>query len=230
MAIKKFSQAQSTDLTPFYNWLQANRAGTFLNDVVVSIDRNYNTNDLVTIRDQTNGQYIQYEAVTGQTIKVIEYNDGSGTWTWSTPANGSAIAYLVEAILCNHGLIVKFYGSYTSSSTANYYLTCLTVDENGLLTFIGGNGRIPHARSLENDCGFGIYSPSMLQQSNYNIYPTYGEGKTILTPLTMKKASGSIVLPYAYAATQTELASEGLYGVTMNNEDYITNGTFYVKD
>ena len=92
MAIKKFSQAQSTDLTPFYNWLQANRAGTFLNDVVVSIDRNYNTNDLVTIRDQTNGQYIQYEAVTGQTIKVIEYNDGSGTWTWSTPANGSAIA------------------------------------------------------------------------------------------------------------------------------------------
>lgn len=233
MAIKKFSQQQSTNITPFYNWLTANKAGTFLNDVGVSIGSNYATNDLVTISDQTNGQSIQYEASSNlPTTKVIEYYDGTTTWTWFTPTYGSSSAYLEEAILCNYGLIVKFHGTYSSGSAgvADYYLTCLTVDENGKLTFIGGGGRITHARSVANDCGFSIYSPSMLQQSTYNIYPTYGQGKTILTPLTMKKPSGSILLPYAYAATQTELASEGLCGVTMNNEDYITNGTFYVKD
>ncbi len=231
MAIKKFSQAQSTDLTPFYTWLQANKTGTFLNDVSISIATNYNTNDLVTISDQTNGQSIQYEAIGGQDVsKVVEYYNGSNTWTWTTPTYASSTAYLDEAILCNHGLIVKFSGRHGSNAYGTYYLSCLTVDENGLLTFIGGEGKITHTKSLANDCGFGVYSPSMLQQSNYNIYTTYGQDKTILTPLTMNKASGSILLPYAYAATQTELASEGLYGVTMNNEDYITNGTFYVKD
>jgi hypothetical protein len=232
MSIYKFSQGKTFNMTVFCNWLNDHKTGTFLEDMTITVITSTGTNDSVKIHDTTNGQYIIYTAISSYSGQlVLQYNNGTSTvCTKSTNSVSGAYttAYISEAILCNNGMIVK----YQNNDSGYWYWNCLTVDEDGKLSLIiTSNGTIPHAdNNASTDGSFYIYSPSSSTVPNIYLFTTYGQNKTILVPTPINTIGDVTFLPYAYASVYTELTGLGLTAVRMNNEDYITNGTFYVKD
>ena len=60
MAIKKFVQAQTYDQTAFGAWLNANKEGTFLENMTITVDDWNGTNDRLTI--DNGSEYMIYYA------------------------------------------------------------------------------------------------------------------------------------------------------------------------
>lgn len=232
MSIYKFSQGKTFNMTVFCDWLNDHKTGTFLEDMTITVTTSTGSNDSVKIYDSTNGEYIQYTAINSYSGRlVLQYNDGTSTvCTKSTTSISGAYttAYISEAILCNNGMIVK----YQNDGSGYWYWNCLTVDENGKLSLIiTSNATIPHAdNNASTDGSFYIYSPSSTTIPAIYLFTIYGQNKTILTPMPVNVSGDVSFLPYAYTAVYAELNGLGLAAVRMNNEDYITNGTFYVKD
>jgi hypothetical protein len=134
----------------------------------------------------------------------------------------------VGALLCNKGLIVQYYGKYDSSNSNDYYGVCLTVDSNGKLSALVSTKHIPDESTAINTwitCAAG--STADTQRS---CRPFFGASLTSLAPITAQGIDNTLVLPYAYAAISTQLNQEGLYAVSINGSNYITNGVWYIKD
>lgn len=228
MAINRFQQSASANVTALYNWLNANKAGTFLENVTISknIDT-HQSNDTITLtKGNVTIKIIANYHYSGS--DVLTYTSGNFSFSVKCPSYSDNSTYISGALLCTNGLFIQFNGKASSTFTGNNYGACITVDNNGNLALISTSTTIPDTTTQitlwETAAG-----DSTVKQS-YNLRPAYGANLTSLAPLVAQGTQSNLYLPYAYAAICTQLNGEGLLGVSINGDNYITNGVWYIKD
>lgn len=225
MAIKTFSSSNTTDLTRFYNFLQANKAGTFLENMTIELSNNTikitGTNAVLTINGSATGQ-TTFASYVGKyytsNIAVDEYNS-------------SYNVYITGALLCKNGILFQMYGQTGSSTWATRYTALgITVDSNGELAII----RYSRILSYSSDNNrFNTYRTDTYNSTNAGgttVSPQFNSPFTSLAPIVPTCDDNSITLPYAYAALHSQVNALGLCGVTIDGTNYITNGSWYIKD
>lgn len=231
MAISRFTQESTTNLSLFYQWLNDNKNGTFLENLTIENTTTTNANDTITISD-TNATLTIISRGTANGQKVVVYSSSAISKTIKTYASTTSSAYLVKAILNNKGLILQFYGVYDNQAghTSNSCGIAVTVDSNGELSLIStSTSTIPTSDGM-NVSSLYVYTPSSTSAAGATCRPFFNANLTCIAPITAQGVDNDLSLPYAYAALRTQLLSEGLQGVTINGADYITNGVWYIKD
>jgi hypothetical protein len=230
-----------TNITQFHDFLVEYKSSTFLKDMEISAvtttsppqititSKNGTTTLKILCRPEGGGSdtVFSYHANENFTSNSTTY--GSGTAYWSS-------AFIKGAILCDKGIILHIYGmAYASSSAAESYNSlgyALTVDDNDELSVIATNNYIPvNADYVTTSNTIGIMHPLSTAKGSFRIQTQYGASQTCLSPLIPCNTSDPDArLPFAYGATQTQYPAERLGAVRLGGVDYITNGTWYIRD
>lgn len=227
MAISTFLQSSGTlDLSVFFQWLNAHKSGTFLENMTLTNSTTTNTNDTITIADTDST--IKIMANEGNHVPVLDYTSGSFNMEYGTQAVNGAKAYIVGALLCSKGLIVQYNGSYNTYTNINNYGVAITVDNNEKLAFIVNHSLLPASDETITSWDTGATGSTTSAQRTCR--PNFQANLTSLAPITAQGNDDNLYLPYAYAAISTQLTSEGLYAVSINGDNYITNGVWYIAD
>ena len=229
MAISKFVTANTYDLTAFYNWLQAKKAGTFLENMTISLSEATTTGSTLTIASE-NAVFAFITKVSGNEYVVAslrgeaathEYHYGA-TGTSSTSKTGTLLS---GALLCANGIIIGVYTLYLNGIRGNNYIG-LTADSSGEVAFFHRDGYI-------NDRTFTGYMGISYKSTVYNattLTPTYGSPLTSIAPIVPQTSENNITFPHAFAALHTQQSGLGLAAVSIGNAKYITNGYWYIRD
>ena len=227
MAISTFSQAsETTDNSNFYSWLNSHKSGTIFEDCTITNTTTTATNDTVTITDGT--ITISITARTTYGVTVISYTGSTlGDVNLTTSAANQAIACITGAILCDYGLILKFTGYYTSPMISTYGY-CITADNAGKLALLSSSSIIPAQDPTITS--WSTYTATSTTAAARSVRPYYSANLTSLAPITAQGNSNNLYLPTAFAAISTQLSAEGLYAVSINGDNYITNGVWYIAD
>ena len=229
MAIHKLVAGQYSNLTPLYNLITANKAGTFLEDLTIELSNNSKT---LTITNGTSSLIITVSE-NNETFDAIVFNGKYNHF------NGNGIqlyakAYLTGAVLCSNGLMFSIYGNdgaIDNSFKTRYHV--LTTESDGGLAFIVG---IPSNYSGEgsgveyNDNGFTIISENSITYPTVRTVTLKAAELTSLAPLFPSSGDDNIILPNAYVAVYTQQSATGFATVIINGRSYITNGRWYIKD
>lgn len=227
MAIKKFITSATYDLTIFYNWLNENKSGTFLENMTITLESASSTSSQIAIESEN----------TKISLKVVEdaYNNhnvlsltGNSTWNFIYKYighNESGIK-LSGALLCTHGLLIKTYAMYSSSSWADMCVIGIVADSNGDIAYISTTGYA----NVNSVSGFKTAAYDSTSVPSVTITPQYNATLTSLAPIQPTTGDNSITLQNVYAAIHTQQPSDGLAAVAINGENYITNGRWYIKD
>lgn len=228
---KLFSQNKTANMTTFKNWLEENKSGTFLENATFVLSKTTVDNDTLTIT--LNDSVVKFIGTTLNKKVTFQFVGKYVTFertTSTTYGSDSTYAQLMNgAMLSTYGLLLKYHGSYASTSTAtvNKYPLLLTTDSTGNLAVVAYTGNV-----INN----GIYSTYSVMAyrstatPTSNAYPNYSAPSTSLAPIAPYCDDPTTTLPYCFAATHTQLAGEGFSQITLNDEIYITNGYWYVKD
>ena len=227
MAIKKFSQNQTLDMTLFKQWIDENKSGTFLENLTITLEQATNPNDAIKFLDN-DGTYFILRTTNGATsFQMYQYHTSGGTnIIRTTEAYSQATAYLYGAILCQKGMILRYYARIGSSAYTYVYSIAITVDNNGKLSTIVGANSV-FSTDISN---FITFSPTATEWGKCTAYPCFGAKSTCLAPLTIEGLTESLMLPYAFVAVKTQLLNLGLEAVQIDGKQYITNGVWYIKD
>lgn len=243
MAIKVLNRGNntSTDLTLLYNFLLENQNGTFLENMTISYESSVSPPVLtiVSVNGTTRFQF-KCDAITAHIgSEVTRYTTNGYYYANSTYASTNSrycACFLKAVILCSNGLIFNFRGAYnwTSSNSGTYTESvgiALTVDNHGELACLRTSQYLPSDTSfnVSNNYWYAISSTASTGQQLCG-NTRYGSNRTCLAPIATAAQDPDEYLPYAYVATASQLASEGLTAVRINGVDYITNGTWYIRD
>lgn len=244
--IRKFTATNTSDaitnITQFHDFLVEYKSSTFLKDMEIS-NVSSATNKafiMITSKNGTTTLGIQSRNASGGSDTVFSYHAnenftsnnitmGSGTAYWSS-------AFIKGAILCDNGIILHIYGlAYDSTSSHPNYNSlgyALTVDDNGELSVIATNDYIPvNADYVTTSDTIGIMHPLSTSKGTFRIQTQYGASQTCLSPLIPCNTSDpNAYLPFAYGATQSQYPAERLGAIRLGGNDYITNGTWYIRD
>ena len=242
MAIKVFTLGNntSTSLRSFRDFLLENQSSTFLKDMTIECEGA--TGDPLTITS-TNGSKssvfkIQLRSGTGSTQEVIRYTTNGSYWTTNTYTASTSrysACYLKAAILCDNGFILHLRGLNNTTTTSSGYTestgVAVTIDNHDQVSVIRTHQYLPSGTSftLQDEYWSTITSTSTTSNSML-VKPRYISNRTCLSPLASSADDPDEYLPYAYVATATQLASEGITAVRINGVDYITNGEWYIRD
>lgn len=243
--IRKFTATNtsdaSTNLGQFRSFLVEYKSSTFLKDMNISSISYSSPTAYMTITSK-NGT---------TTLKIACRNPSTtGTASFSYHANenftsdsntyaGSgywASAFIKGAILCDNGIILHIYGlahgSLNSDPGYNSLGYALTVDNNGELSVIATNNYIPvNSDYVTTSNNIGIMHPLSTAKGAFRIQTQYGASQTCLSPLIPCNTSDpDAYLPFAYGATQSQYPAERLGAIRLGGNDYITNGTWYIRD
>ena len=233
MAISRFMQRNTTDLSQFYQWLNDNKSGTFLENLTITNSTTSKTNDTVTITDTNATLTIISRSTAGSATSqnVFIYSSSGQSKTIKTYASANATAYLNKAILNSKGLILQYYGVYSGpSDISNSYGIAITVDSNGELSCITTSDNTILSSTSNTIRTLCVYTPTSTTSAEATCRPYFNANLTCIAPITAQGVDNSLSLPYAYAALRTQLLSEGLQAVKINGDDYITNGVWYIRD
>lgn len=228
---KLFSQNKTTNMTTFKNWLEENKTGTFLENATFAISKTNVNNDTLTIT--LNDSAVKFIGTTSQNAVTFEFVGQYMTFTRSTSTSygtSSTYAQLISgAMLSTHGLILKYNGGYNSQSTATIskYPIILTVDSAGNLAVVAYTGAVI-ANAAYSTYDVMTYKSTATPTSN--VYPNFSAPSTSLAPIAPYCDDPTTTLPYCYAAAHTQVGGEGFSQITLNDENYITNGYWYVND
>lgn len=245
MAIKVLNRGNntSTDLTLLYNFLLENQNGTFLENMTISYDTSTTPPELTIVSANGTTRFrFKCDAIAHHSgSEVTRYTTNGYYYANSTYASANTrycSCYLKAVILCRNGLIFHFRGGYNwngSSTSSNTYTEsvgiALTVDNHGELAYLKTTQYLPADTSfiVSNNYWYAISSTSSTGQQLCG-NTRYGSNRTCLAPIATAAQDPDEYLPYAYVATASQLASEGLTAVRINGVDYITNGTWYIRD
>ena len=228
MSISRFNlETSASNMQPLYNFLNINKAGTFLDDVTIELSQE-DTKLTISTANAT------FEINTGS----IAGTDNIATFTANVTSSlaaraGVSSSYSVRikgAILCNNGLIFDISSDYKGHSPE----IAVTVDNAGELAVIfkdsssflsGGSSADINAIS-----GYRVTDTNSSSRATVTLTPQYGAQKTSLAPIVPMCNDNSILLPYAYAALHTQASGIGIQAMRMNGSNYITNGVWYIKD
>ena len=227
MAISKFVTANTYDLTAFYNWLQAKKAGTFLENMTISISKATASGSTLTIASE-NATFTFNPKVSRDEYVIASLTGEAATqeYRYSSTLHNSAGTLLTGALLCTNGIIIGVYTMYNSNGYwCNNYIG-ITVDSSGEVAFFRRDGNINNS----SPTGYiGIAYKSTAQKVTA-LTPAYGSPLTSIAPIVPQTSENDITFPHAFAALHTQQSGLGLAAVSIGNDKYITNGYWYVKD
>ena len=226
MAISKFVTANTYDLTAFYNWMQAKKAGTFLENMTISLSNATATGSTLTIASE-NATFTFNPKVSRNEYVVASLTCEAATHEYrnGTTGNAKAGVLLTGALLCANGIIIGVYTLYLNGMWGNNYIG-ITVDSSGEVAFFHRDGYI-------NDSTFTGYMGISYKSTAYNattLTPTYGSPLTSIAPIVPQTSENDITFPHAFAALHTQQSGLGLAAVSIGNNKYITNGYWYIRD
>lgn len=242
MAIKVIDRGNNTNtnLSLFYDFLVQNKSSTFLNTMTFTYTAGNGNPLTITSANGSSTFKIQLAASSkGVDNEVTRYTTNGYyfaniTYTSSTTCYSGC--YLQSAILCDNGIIFNLRGyNSASSASANYIRNtigiALTVDNHGELSILRTHQNLPDGTSYNmiNNYWSAVSSTSTSAQT-LRIETKFGSNRTCLAPIATAADDPDEYLPYAYVATSTQLAGEGLTAVRINGVDYITNGVWYIRD
>lgn len=223
MAISKFVTANTYDLTAFYNWLQAKKAGTFLENMTISLSNATATGSTLTIASEnatfTFNPKLSSEA---HTIASLTGEAATHEYRYSSTTGSTAGTQLTGALLCANGIIIGVYNRWVN--VANYI--GITADSSGEVAFF-------HRDKDINDSSPTGYIGAAYKSTAYNattLTPTYGSPLTSIAPIVPQTSENDITFPHAFAALHTQQSGLGLAAVSIGNNKYITNGYWYIRD
>lgn len=227
MAISKFVTANTYDLTAFYNWLQAKKAGTFLENMTISLSAATATGSTLTIASK-NATFTFNPKVSRDEYVIASLTGEAATqeYRYSSTLHNSAGTMLTGALLCANGIIIGVYTMYDSNGYwCNNYIG-ITVDSSGEVAFFRRDGNINNSKPT----GYiGIAYKSTAQKAT-TLSPAYGSPLTSIAPIVPQTSENDITFPHVFAALHTQQSGLGFATVSIGNDKYITNGYWYIKD
>ena len=181
---------------------------------------------------------IKYPSTTDQTVLQIMDNIGSYTTAAKTNRNYDSNYYKFRrAIMCSNGLLFHGEGvSYSGSSGSTNVISTpdvgFTFDKNGdPVVFYRKNPDSSYYRLPTNVVKWQFLGTNTRSLDTYiYIQPRYSAKRTCLAPVIPDGDETNNYCPYCWTATHTQLSSEGLNAVRINDVDYITNGGIYIRD
>ena len=226
MAISKFVTENTYDMTAFYNWLQAKKAGTFLENMTISLSNATATGSTLTIASE-NATFTFNPKVSRNEYVVASLTCEAATHEYRNGTTGfeKAGIKLTGALLCANGIIIGVYTMYTNGVWANNYIG-ITVDSSGEVSFFHRDGYINNSSPTG-------YIGAAYKSTAYNatiLTPTYSSPLTSIAPIVPQTSENNITFPHAFAALHTQQSGLGLATVSIGNNKYITNGYWYIRD
>lgn len=228
---KLFSQNKSTNMSTFKSWLEENKSGTFLENATFALSTTSSENDTLTIT--LNNSVVEIIGTTSSNTLTFRFAGQYVTLTRSTSSTyGSRETYaqlINGAMLSTYGLILKYNGSYNSTSTAviSKYPIILTVDSAGNLAVVAYTGAVIENANYSS---FNVMTYKSITTPTINVWPNFSAPNTSLAHIAPFCDDSTVTLPYCYVAVHTQVAGEGFSQITLNGENYVTNGFWYVKD
>lgn len=235
MAITRFTQASgSYNPTAFKDFLDANKAGTFLAGATITAHEPQSTAPYLTITlgDSSFTLYTDSGFSATNFIAFQLSNGASGGAARYTSTSEKRYIRIHSAILCGNGLIIRvalIVPNEPDPRYTSYVYIALTLDSDGNLSLIRNAG----ANDFEmrsNTYGFSAFSYESNVACTCEVTPQFGANRTSFANLTVISSDNSLYLPSAYIASSTQLSSIGLQAVSGNGAAYITNGIVYLKD
>jgi hypothetical protein len=233
----------ATNITQFHDFLVEYKSSTFLKDMEISdvtISSSILAYMIITSKNGATTLEIQCRKANTGSDTVFSYhaneNFTSNSGTQASSNSYYSSAFIKGAILCDNGIILRIYGLAQSQTyngeTFDSLGYALTVDNNGELSVIATNNYIPvDADYVTTSNTIGIMHPLSTSKGSFRIQTQYGASQTCLSPLIPCNTSDpDAYLPFAYGATQTQYPAERLGAIRLGGNDYITNGTWYIRD
>lgn len=226
MAISKFVTANTYDLTAFYNWLQAKKAGTFLENMTISLSNATTTGSTLTIASENATFTFNPKAASKEyVIASLTGEASTHEYRFGNTTSSSSGTLLTGALLCANGIIIGVYTMYNTGGWVNNYIG-ITADSSGEVAFFHMDGYI-------NNRTFTGYMGISYKSTAYNatiLTPTYSSPLTSIAPIVPQTSENDITFPHAFAALHTQQSGLGLATVSIGNNKYITNGYWYIRD
>lgn len=226
MAISKFVTANTYDLTAFYNWLQAKKAGTFLENMTISLSNATATGSTLTIASE-NATFTFNPFASSKEYVIASLTGEASTheYRFGNTVSSSSGTLLTGALLCANGIIIGVYTMYNTGGWVNNYIG-ITADSSGEVAFF-------HRDKNINDSSPTGYIGAAYKSTAYNatiLTPTYSSPLTSIAPIVPQTSENDITFPHAFAALHTQQSGLGLATVSIGNNKYITNGYWYIRD
>ena len=235
MSISRFTQASgSYNPTAFKEFLDANKAGTFLAGATITAHEPQSTAPYLTITlgDSSFTLYTDSGFSATNFIAFQLSNGASGGAARNTSTSEKSYIRIHSAILCDNGLIIRvalIYPIDPDPRYTSYVYIALTLDSDGNLSLIRNAGANDSGMK-SNTYSFSAFSYESNIDCTCEAKPQFGANRTSFANLTVISSDNSLYLPSAYIASSTQLSGIGLQAVSGNGAAYITNGIVYIKD
>ena len=170
MAVSKFSVETSTnDMNLFYTFLNANKAGTFLENMEIELSEDSKT---LTI---TSSKGTKITIVTGDTKQTFAVKfEGKITTNIMPYDTTGKLSRLTSALLCNNGIIVDM-GAVLNNAYYHSPQVMITVDNTGDLAIIFKNTTyLTDGNYNVNITSYRVTAADSTSQAVVTLTPQYG--------------------------------------------------------
>lgn len=226
MSISRFNvETPASNMQSFYNFLNTNKAGTFLDNATIGLSEE---GTKLTISTANATFEISVGSILGTSnLAAFTANVTSSLIVRAGSSRHSSIK-IKGAILCSKGIIFDI----SSDDLGHSPEIVLTVDNAGDLAVIfkDSSSFCDSSGALISISGYRVTATDSSSEATVTLTPQYGAQKTSLAPIVPMCNDNSISLPYVFAALHTQAASQGIQAMRMNGSNYITNGVWYIKD
>ena len=231
MAIYKFTQEPSEDITNFALWLNEHQEECFLDGYgLTRCNVDYGTHQGLKISADSNNYIIFYFSKSGDDWQapIFTYHVGSVEYD-SVKWTSSDYILLESALLTKNGLMINIKGQNSdlglSGVTQCEY--ALTKCSNGLVLLNGFMGRgESHFNPPTSGYSYNVISPYALTE-NKCIKPQYDMP---YTTIAREITGDGVVCEHLYSATNTQLSNNVATELVSMGQHYISNGRWYIDD
>ena len=205
-------------------FLNEHKAGTFLENMTITA-----SGDLLTISSEHAN--IRITNATGSNVECVKYTSTPGiTKSYTTAGTTNSYCKLYQAILCTHGLIILL-SSYDGNVTYPRRVLALSADTNGelacVMPYITGSSSTWITSTL---AGYSVCAAGSTSTANVTLTTNFNAQLTSIAPVVAANTDRDVTIPNVYAALHSQQPSAGLAAVVIGSQNYITDGTLYIKD
>ena len=250
MAIKKYTPSSVVyNGATIKTWLDENKQGTFLENATIT-SGTWGTNNAgsrldITLGDDTFTFTFWGTSYTRSYVdRAISYFNSQLTLYCGYVGPSYTYAFpdgINMMFLCKHGLLIRIYGGYTTSSSVTNFswaVLLLTVDNTGRFTVVypyqdPAFGYMNNAHNSEIK-GHRVLSGNTVKMP-VNLVPVSNVYSTALQQFSAYSETDGTgyYTPFAYYATATQFTPNNcttIGVVELDNIRYITNGRWYIRD
>lgn len=238
MAITRFTQASgSYNPTAFKDFLDANKAGTFLADATITAHEPQSTIPYLSIALGDASFTIRFLSATSASSSVavfLTFNSASGL-SAGVPQTETSSAKtrrrLHGAMLCKNGLIMSVeHLTSDGSAISGYSYITLTADSDGALTLVRKNASDDYHLWYDAVTAYYAASYNSTAACVFGAPPQFEANRTAFSNITVIGSDNSLYLPSAYIASSTQLTGVAVQAVSIDGAAYITDGIVYIRD